>query len=243
MSESDHSDSEDDNPIDAIFGSSSARSKDKESQQKSQQQQQKQQSAVVENAKPTSNRDLPDVPADVDERTTCSVLLFYQYIEPLWSPPEHKRALKKLLHICQANGVTGRGRVAPEGMNCTLTGPPRGIRGVCQGLRDFDPKFWDTDFKITDRVSIAKQFKSLSVRKTQELVAYGLKGDAVAPSLQQFAGTHLEADQYHEALQDPDAVVVDVRNFYESRLGSFQPPPNGAKLIDPKLRNSVEFPR
>lgn len=37
--------------------------------------------------------------------------------------------------------------------------------------------------------------------------------------------------------------MVDVRNFYETKLGAFQPPPGGAKLIDPKLRNSIEFPK
>ncbi|CAB9502980.1 UPF0176 protein [Seminavis robusta] len=200
--------------------------------------------AVVENAKATSHRELPPLPPDYsEEKDGVSVLLFYQYVEPLWTSSQHRRALRKLMELCQQNKITGRGRVAPEGMNCTLTGNSRGMRQVCQGLREFDKLFWETDFKITDRVPKSKQFKSLSVRKTEELVAYGLKGDAVAPSLTHFQGTHLEANEYHEALQDPDAVVVDVRNFYETALGAFNPPPGGAKLVDPKLRNSIEFSR
>ena len=55
-----------------------------------------------------------------------------------------------------------------------------------------------------------------------------------APSLKQFAGEHLEADAYHKAMQDPETVIIDVRNAYESAIGNFQPPENGAKLIDPK---------
>ena len=58
-----------------------------------------------------------------------------------------------------------------------------------------------------------------------------------APSLKKFAGDHLEADDYHKAMQDPDAVIIDVRNAYESAIGHFQPPEGGAKLIDPKMRN------
>lgn len=64
-----------------------------------------------------------------------------------------------------------------------------------------------------------------------------------APSLQQFAGTHLEADDYHKAMQDPNTVIIDVRNAYESAIGAFKPPEGGAKLIDPKMRNSIEFPK
>ena len=64
-----------------------------------------------------------------------------------------------------------------------------------------------------------------------------------APSLKKFAGEHLEADEYHKAMQDPDTVVIDVRNAYESAIGAFQPPEGGAKLIDPKMRNSIEFPK
>ena len=64
-----------------------------------------------------------------------------------------------------------------------------------------------------------------------------------APSLKQFGGTHLEADQYHEAMKDPEAVIIDVRNAYESAIGHFKPPESGAKLIDPNMRNSIEFPK
>ena len=64
-----------------------------------------------------------------------------------------------------------------------------------------------------------------------------------APSLRKFAGKHLEADEYHKAMEDPETVIIDVRNAYESAIGNFQPPLNGAKLIDPKMRNSVEFPK
>jgi predicted sulfurtransferase len=38
-------------------------------------------------------------------------------------------------------------------------------------------------------------------------------------------------------------VIIDVRNAYESAIGHFQPPPGGAELLDPKMRNSHEFPK
>jgi len=37
-------------------------------------------------------------------------------------------------------------------------------------------------------------------------------------------------------------VVIDLRNAYESCIGHFDPPKDGATLLDPQLRNSNEFP-
>ena len=37
--------------------------------------------------------------------------------------------------------------------------------------------------------------------------------------------------------------MIDVRNAYESAIGHFAPPEGGATLLDPKMRNSREFPK
>jgi len=196
---------------------------------------------IPDNARAVCGRELPLVnPKHLNDG---SILLFYQYVEdPIWTKAQHKAALKKVIEIGTKYNITGRGRVAREGLNCTLTGNPNDIRSFCYGLREWQEIFNETDFKITDGVSRDKLFKSLSIRKTNELVAYGLAGEK-APSLKKFAGEHLEADDYHKAMQDPETVIIDVRNAYESAIGNFQPPENGAKLIDPKMRNSIEFPK
>ena len=66
--------------------------------------------------------------------------------------------------------------VAPEGVNCTLTGAPQNVRAFCYSLRTWNSLFEETDFKLTDGVMKSKLFKSLSIRKADELVAYGLAG-------------------------------------------------------------------
>jgi predicted sulfurtransferase len=68
-------------------------------------------------------------------------------------------------------------------------------------LRDWKPDpFNKTDFKLTDGLPNAKQFKALTIRKTEELVAYGLAGER-APALQGSSAKHVEATQYHELLK------------------------------------------
>jgi predicted sulfurtransferase len=96
--------------------------------------------------------------------------------DPVWTKAEHKAALKKVIEIGTKYNVNGRGRVAQEGVNCTLTGTPNDIRSFCHGLREWKDVFNETDFKITDGIPTDKLFKSLSIRKANELVAYGLAG-------------------------------------------------------------------
>ena len=67
------------------------------------------------------------------------------------------------------------------------------------------------------------------MRKVEELVGYGL-GGVKAPSIKKHAGKHLEAIDYHKQMEQKDTVIIDVRNKYESDIGHFQPPKNGAEL-------------
>lgn len=202
--------------------------------------------ARLEEARPINNKPIPPVPQDLgldpQGLETTTLVLFYQYVEPPWSGKQHKAALRFIMDLGRKNKVSGRGRCAQEGLNCTMTGPADGVRAFCQGLRDWNPIFEQTDFKFTDGLDNKKRFKALTVRKVDELVAYGLEG-AYAPSLHRNAAHNLEADEYHEMMADPSAVIIDVRNVYESAIGHFQPPAGGAELIVPPVRHSFEFPR
>jgi rhodanese-related sulfurtransferase len=160
----------------------------------------------------------------------------------MWTKTQHKKARSFVIGLGAKLGVTGRGRCAAEGLNCTCTGSPDAIRKFCLGLRAWNPLFEETDFKLTDGLQSKERFKALTVRKTDELVAYGLAGEN-APSLRENSTKHLEALDYHKMMEEKDTVIIDVRNAYESAIGHFQPPPGGATLIDPRMRNSHEFPK
>ena len=188
---------------------------------------------------------LPPPPPDPEKAS--ALVLFYQYKEPHWTEKEHKQALKKVLAIGKEHGVTGRGRCAREGLNCTLTGTSEGIRGFCNGLRAWQPDLFNaTDFKITDYFENRYVFKALTIRRTDELVAYGM-ADELAPTLVTSRARHVEADEYHELMNDKDAVIIDVRNSYEADIGKFTGQNDGAATgtgatyIDPKMRKSTDF--
>ena len=78
----------------------------------------------VSASKSNANRPLPAPPEHLGGGTSnkhCTICLFYQYKEPSWTTREHKAALNKVQQLAKQYAITGRGRCAPEGLNCTLT--------------------------------------------------------------------------------------------------------------------------
>ena len=186
---------------------------------------------------------------------SITLLLFYQYVEPPWDEAQFQNALTFVTTQGNKHGITGRMRVAREGLNCTLTGSYDGIRSWCTALRNFDggrstidpisgnkqTEFSNTEFKLTDDLPPKQRFPKLHAFEVVELVNYGLAGSR-APTISQHGGTHLEPSDYHTKMCESDTVIIDVRNHYEANIGRFDPPEGGAKMIDPKMRKSTEFP-
>eukprot|EP00611_Tribonema_gayanum_P027664 TRINITY_DN690_c0_g2_i2.p2 TRINITY_DN690_c0_g2~~TRINITY_DN690_c0_g2_i2.p2 ORF type:complete len:456 (-),score=112.48 TRINITY_DN690_c0_g2_i2:1980-3308(-) len=176
------------------------------------------------------------------ERTgDVTLVLFYQYVEPCWSAAEHEEALQFCADAGKRCGITGRVRVAREGLNSTITGSKDGARAFAEELRRWKPQhFGETDFKFTDSLPNGQAFKELNVFPVSELVGYGLAHDKAPPLTG--TGIHLNAQDYHEMMKQPNTVIIDVRNAYESAIGHFAPPSGGAELIDPRMRKSTDFP-
>jgi UPF0176 protein len=68
-------------------------------------------------------------------------------------------------------------------------------------------------------------FLKLIVRVKKKIVADGLNDDEFDVSN---VGNHLSASEFNQAMEDPETIVVDVRNHYESEIGHFK----GALLPD-----------
>lgn len=76
----------------------------------------------------------------------------------------------------------------------------------------------------------------------KELVYYGGWTEAET-SIRKLGGKHVTPEEFHKLLEDPESVVVDVRNHYEAAIGRFdgQQQKSGAQYVDPKLRKSTDF--
>ena len=180
---------------------------------------------------------MPPSPTPAPPRGNTTILLFYAYVVPSWTKSEHDRAIEFMYGSLTRHGCTGRARVAAEGLNCTLTGPHDGIRAFTKELAAFSPAHFGSlaTFKFVDHQPESQMLKGLKVFPVSELVTYGFKkGNGVLGKIENgkgCGGNHLTAEEYHEAMSHPDAVMVDVRNFNESVIGKFQPPATAGLLL------------
>ncbi len=137
------------------------------------------------------------------------VILFYKYV-PVADPSALAAAHRDL---CSQLGLKGRVLVATEGLNGTLAGPRAGIDRYVAALRA-DERF--ADIEIKESAGNADTFPKLSVKVRPEIVALG------AGALSADLDNHLTPLEWKRMLEeDPEVVVVDVRNRYESDAGKF----------------------
>ena len=103
---------------------------------------------ILKNAVSVAHRKLPPVPVGLKPDAT-TICLCYQYKEPAWNKKQHKAAITEVQRLARLHNVKGRGRCAPEGLNCTLTASAEDMRSFCYALRAWNPMFAETDFKVS----------------------------------------------------------------------------------------------
>lgn len=134
-----------------------------------------------------------------------------------------------ILVCCNENKVKGTILLAEEGINGTIAGSPEGVYAVLAFLRR-DPRLADLTHKESSSEKLP--FYRMKVRLKREIVTMGVQD--LNPSL--MAGQYVKPDEWNQLLDDPDVVVVDVRNDYEVSIGTFK----GA--INPKTKSFSELP-
>lgn len=113
-------------------------------------------------------------------------------------------------------GVLGRIYIAREGINAQLSVPEHNFDAFKEKL--FARKaFADVPFKIAVEDD-GKSFYKLIVKVREKIVADGLDDGAYDVT---DVGTHLDAEGFNKAMDD-GAIVVDMRNHYESEVGHFK---------------------
>lgn len=155
------------------------------------------------------------------------VLLYYLYTEisdPERYAIEHKR-------FCAELGLLGRILVAHEGINGTVSGLKEDTRRYCEEMKA-RPETREVVFKIDAAEGHA--FKKLSVKARTEIVTLGLGEEDLNP--REITGRYLSPKAFYQAMQDPEAVILDGRNDYESQLGRFR------NALCPDVAHFRDFP-
>ena len=135
----------------------------------------------------------------------------------------------KIESWCRSNSVFGNVLLASEGINSTLAGPQEGVLRVLEMVRQ-DAHFSDIHWK--ESFATEQPFHKLRVRLKKEIVTMGVPD--IDPN--QLVGTYIKPADWNALISDPDVIVIDARNHYETEIGTFQ----GA--LKPGLDSFSEFP-
>ncbi len=135
-----------------------------------------------------------------------------------------------LQNCCDEAGVYGTILLANEGINGTIAAPVPAMETVLTWLQN-DRRFNGLSLKFS--ASDAQPFLRMKVRLKREIVTMGCP--KIKPA--ERTGTYVEPVEWNALISDPDVLVIDTRNSYETAIGMF----DGA--VDPQTTNFREFPR
>ena len=110
----------------------------------------------------------------------------------------------------------GRIYVAREGINAQMSVPAQHFDAFRETLEAYD-------FMKGIRLNVAVEqddfsFLKLTIKVRKKIVADGLDDSTFDVTNK---GIHLKAAEFNKMLDDPDTIVVDFRNHYESEIGHF----------------------
>lgn len=155
------------------------------------------------------------------------VAAFYRFA-PLAIELPHARAL--LLEAGESRSVRGLVLLAPEGINGTVSGSEVSVREFVTSAAQI---LGHNAYDLKEALSQRPPFRRLSVQIREELITWD--GGCFTPGPED-AASHLSPDEWDRMLEAGDGVtVLDVRNDYESRVGTFE----GA--ITPPIKNFQEL--
>jgi UPF0176 protein len=151
------------------------------------------------------------VSRDGVERTTLS---FYKYVRI--ADPKAMQGL--LIENFGALGCLGRIYVASEGINAQMNVPKANWKMFDAFIQSL-PEFTGVQYKIAVEEGSAPSFYKLTVKVKEKIVADGLDDDSFDVTKK---GEYVTAREMNEYIDDPEAVIVDMRNAYESEVGHFE---------------------
>ena len=156
--------------------------------------------------------------------TSHHVITFYS-IERIENNKKLGRVVER---FCIKNKIVGTFFSTPQGVNTTLSGTKNSLEELIALL---ETKF---RLKLKDQTwsqSASVPFKRLKIKCRENLLPLDGNFDPV-----ESRGKHLNASEWNDLVLDPDTIIVDVRNDYESKIGTFK------DSTIPNMKNFTEFP-
>lgn len=144
------------------------------------------------------------------KRTTISFYCYFPISEPSIFRDEFYQHLFELQ-------VFGRVYVASEGINAQVSVPDANMQRFRDYLNSFPPL---QNIRLNVAVDDdGKSFWVLKVKVRDKIVADGISDPSFDMSKK---GNYLDAAAFNKMTDDPDTIIVDMRNHYEYEVGHFE---------------------
>lgn len=163
------------------------------------------------------------------------IVTFYKFTQPQISEEELKPLRDLIYNKLQELEIKGTILIAKEGINGTISSKNDAQQSHrLQEAYDFiqtQPQLG----KITNgKYSTAKfnPFKKLKIKVRPEIVTFGLGEIDVVNN----TGKHVNAQEWNQLLNDPEVLVIDTRNDFEYKMGTFK------NAVNPNTKTFRELP-
>jgi predicted sulfurtransferase len=154
---------------------------------------------------------------DPGESDTLTLLSFYKFYD-IVNPDEVSAQLDQLWAPFKS---TGRVYVAKEGINAQMAVPTNvlsNFEAACKSMNILQDIKLNTDHVMTrDDYYKAEPFRALHIRVRDQIVSDGFQ----EPLDWSKSGREMSPLEWHQSLDNPNTVVLDCRNSYESDVGIF----------------------
>lgn len=158
--------------------------------------------------------------------SSITVAALYRFMDL----PNYKDFQPVFASLCKEHGIKGTLLLALEGINGTVAGSREAIDALKTFLEDNG--FFD-GMEYKESFADSMPFYRMKVRLKKEIVTLGV--DDVNPSKD--VGAYLNPKEWNELLKDPEVILIDTRNTYETEIGTFK----GA--VDPRIETFRELPK
>jgi len=136
---------------------------------------------------------------------------------------------ENLQQLCNTEQLKGTLLLAAEGINGTVSGTRSAIDNLLQFLRS-DERFSDLQHK--EALHPEHPFLRMKVKIRKEIVTMGV--EEIDPTKE--TGTYVAPRDWNALISDPDVLLIDTRNTYETHIGKFK------NAVDPETEAFTEFP-
>ncbi|HEY3487269.1 MAG TPA: rhodanese-related sulfurtransferase [Gammaproteobacteria bacterium] len=144
--------------------------------------------------------------------------------------PDFRELQPRLLAVCKMQGVKGTLLLAEEGINGTIAGDRGGIDTVLDFIRS-DPRLSALEYK--ESYADEPPFLRMKVKLRKEIVTMGMPD--IDPRYT--VGHYVTPAEWNTLISDPEVLLIDTRNHYESAIGTFK------NAVTPETVSFREFPQ